>query len=326
MMKLKDINEEIIKVGLADFGWIEANELSGYGSFLKRKPSEHKCYLEVGYHKEDCRHFQPRKIEPWVQSILVIFYPYHMPQRTSSAALEPESHELTTYKISKAAVFQDYHSLVKEQLSLCHKRLETKYGGFFQGYTDTGPLNDRSLALKTGKLKLGRSSMLIHPTFGTRFYIGYLLTSLTIEDMTTNSTAVTQIEDIESYYHPFCKACGRCQKSCPNQAILGYESFNANRCIAYLTQSNRWTESLDELDEKDLTLNGYIYGCDTCQEVCPLNGISLNNYMHTPLIKANYLAEELMTLSNRQHKTIFSETSCGWIGNRKFKRNLKANQ
>ncbi len=120
--------------------------------------------------------------------------------------------------------------------------------------------------------------------------------------------------------HPYCETCGKCANACPNKAIQKHGHLIGERCISYLTQSNDW----DKLT--DMTLSGYIYGCDICQMVCPLNKIDLSEkYSYEPVIGEYVELEDIEKLSNREFKAIYNNSSAGWIGKKRFIRNIKEN-
>lgn len=307
--------------GIADIGFINNKPLLSYADFISKRNKKDSCYLENGYDKLELINYDPKVVFEKTRSIIVLFFPYDLKMQKNNRFNKFEA-EIQKYKISLASIFEDYHTLVNRQLIAIEQFIKETYHKESKVYCDTGPLNDRALALKTNKVKLGQHGMLIHPKYGTRFYIGYILTELELD----TSDSIDEITQIEAFYHPFCATCGRCVVNCPNQAIKGYEDFNSNRCISFLTQSKEWKESLNELSEKDLTLDGYIYGCDTCQQVCPLNGIPLDQYRHKSIIPNTYVETDIMNLSNREHNLKFGSSSAGWIGNRRFKRNLLWNK
>lgn len=292
--------------GIADLGFCSAEPLSVYADFVLERKEERKCYLEIGFAQQANRDwYTPKAHLPTAQGIIVVLLPYDLKRMSKIMLQEGE------FRLSEAAVFLDYHVLLQEQLLLLAKEIEEKYHAQSQCYTDTGPLNDKSLALRAGLGKIGYNSLLLHPKFGSRFYIGYILTELSFVDEIAEETSFQEL------LHPFCINCKRCEKACPNQAIDQRGSINANRCISFLTQSKEWQDSPGE----GLHLAKYLYGCDICQQVCPLNGIPLKEYQRTPLVSSVVSYDDIAQLSNKEFAHQYKKTSAGWIGKKRFLRN-----
>ncbi len=308
MTRREEIQKKAQEIGIGDIGFCSGAPFNEYGQFIQERNKEKKCYLDVDYHKTSFEVYTPEHYLPKAKSILVLMHPYAM----------DFSQDITCgyeqVRISKASIGADYHQRVMEQCQILEAYLHKEYSAKTKAYVDTGPLNDKAICLRTGRVKIGRSSLLIHPTFGTRFYIGYIITDLDL------NLKQHSFPDYATYFHPFCSTCGRCEKTCPNHAIETFGHINSQRCISYLTQSKQWTEDLSECGE-GLTLDGYIYGCDWCQRVCPLNGKVLTEYKEESLVTSIQSIETICTQSNREFKERFGKTSAGWIGNKRFKRN-----
>ena len=63
-----------------------------------------------------------------------------------------------------------------------------------------------------------------------------------------------------------CGTCRRCIDACPTDAITPY-SVDGSRCISYLTIELKDAIPLEFADR----MNGWAFGCDICQQVCPWN-------------------------------------------------------
>lgn len=311
-MKVQDeIYQWAIHNGIADLGFCSAEPLSGYADFVLQKEEERKCYLEIGYRSDPGNGwYTPRAHLPEAQGILVVLLPYSL-SRGANKILDEG-----VYRISEASIFRDYHHLLQEQMQALAKHIEEKYQARSLCYSDTGPLNDKSLCVRAGLAKIGYHSLLLHPKYGSRFYIGYLLTELAFEDK------IPDEEDLTPLLHPFCANCMRCAKACPNHAIDRRGSIDSNRCISFLTQSKEWETSLTT----GLSLENYLYGCDICQQVCPLNTIPLPEFVRPPLVPSTITEEELVAMSNKEFSRIYKATSAGWIGKKKFIRNARYNR
>lgn len=303
-----DIEKYLNGKGIMTVGFCDAEPIVDYAFFVTKEHRKKAIYFDVAYKKDlsDETWYKPKVHLPTANTIITILLPYN---------LKLIRHEKKPHlAIAKASIFKDYHLTMKEQLDDLSMYIEKTFHKKSIGFSDTGPLNDKAILLKTASVQILRNSLLYHKDYGSRFYIGYLITELDlgIKDKLSG--------DMASLNHPYCTTCGRCAKACPNQAIEDHGHLTSQKCIAYLTQSKLW----EELPE-DLTLNGYIYGCDICQLVCPLNGKNLQDYNYENVVDEEVSIEQLQALSNREFKAIYNKSSAGWIGKKRFLRNAKWN-
>jgi epoxyqueuosine reductase len=195
------------------------------------------------------RRADPRLILPECQSILVLAIPYSKPQ-PDNAGDEPRG------RIAAYAWGEDYHLILPERLKALVGFIEAQVGHPIPNrwYTDTGPLLERELAQRAGLGWIGRNTCLINPRSGSYFLLAEILLGITLEP------------DI-----PFetdqCGTCTRCLDACPTQCILPDRTIDARRCISYLTIELKG----DIPPGLRAGLDGWVFGCDICQVVCPWN-------------------------------------------------------
>jgi len=119
---------------------------------------------------------------------------------------------------------------------------------------DTSPLLEKAWAEESGIGWIGKNSNLINKKNGSWFTLGFMiLTKNLIPDKPHQS---------------LCGKCDICIESCPTQAIIEPFVIKSDLCIAYHT-----IESKEKTIPKNIkkNLNGWVAGCDICQDVCPWN-------------------------------------------------------
>lgn len=157
------------------------------------------------------------------------------------------------YKISNYAWGEDYHLIIKERLYVFLNWITSNFPGTNGvACVDTSPVMEKVWAQRAGLGWQGKHTNLINKNFGSWIFLGELILNSKLD------YDLPFLEDL-------CGTCTACIDSCPTQALTPYE-LNSEKCISYLTIEHRgsFTKSQNEL-------NGWIYGCDICQEVCPWN-------------------------------------------------------
>ncbi|MCF8414175.1 MAG: tRNA epoxyqueuosine(34) reductase QueG [Melioribacteraceae bacterium] len=157
-------------------------------------------------------------------------------------------------KVSRYAWGKDYHFVLWDKLDLLEKELKQLDPNFeCKSYVDTGPLMDKAWAVKSGIGWLGKHSNVISRTHGSWFFIATIITNCEFE-------YGAELDD-------FCGDCTACIDACPTEAIVEDYVVDSNKCISYLTIENK-----DEIPvEFKSKFDGWIFGCDVCQDVCPWN-------------------------------------------------------
>jgi epoxyqueuosine reductase len=160
-------------------------------------------------------------------------------------------------KISRYAHGKDYHKVIGKKLEALTRYLEALAPGVrCKTFVDTGPMLERAFAQRAGLGFVGKNTLLITRGLGSWVFLASVITTLELREDTADERS--------------CGTCRLCIDACPTQAITAPYTLDARRCIAYLTIEQK--ESIPE-DYRD-KLNGWIFGCDICQEVCPHNSAS----------------------------------------------------
>ncbi|CAD2078967.1 tRNA epoxyqueuosine(34) reductase QueG [Phocicoccus pinnipedialis] len=199
----------------------------------------------------------------------------------------------------------DYHVLLRKRLDKLQKFIEEHIEEVeCLSMVDTGVLSDREVALRSGLGFIGKNGFLINPNLGTWSYLGEMLVSYPFPP---------DEELIDS-----CGDCTLCIDRCPTQALIGNGQLDSKRCISFLTQ----TKTLIP-DEFRKSIGNRVYGCDTCQQVCPRNkGINTEHVdivLEPELLKPELTG--LLEISNREFKETYGHLAGVWRGKNPIQKN-----
>ncbi len=190
----------------------------------------------------------PTKLFPGARSVVVVAKNYY----TSAKHEGRES----TGKVSRYAWGDDYHDVVGSKLrSLLAWIREEVPGVEGKVCVDIQPMMDKAWAVRAGLGWLGKHTNVITPELGSWVFIGELLLNVELE---------YDGDIVEDH----CGSCTLCIDSCPTQAITEPYVLDSNKCISYATIELRDAELPEAVAEH---LDGWLYGCDICQDVCPWN-------------------------------------------------------
>jgi epoxyqueuosine reductase len=212
----------------------------------------YRDWLRAGHH--GCLEYLTQRISrditvedllPDTQSVLVLGLSYN--------ADDPSTHA-GRGRISRYARFRNYHKVIGRKLRQLEAFVRDSCDGEARGFVDTGPISERSYAVQAGLGYIGRNSMLINLEYGSWTFLTVLLTTLALP-----------VDDGPKSYT--CGACRQCIDNCPTAAITENKTVDANRCLSCLTIENRGEIPVALRPKLGLRL----FGCDTCQAICPLN-------------------------------------------------------
>lgn len=156
--------------------------------------------------------------------------------------------------VSKYAVPRDYHIVVGEYLEKVTEDLKIRYpDNYFEFFCDNSPIDEVKAAVLCGLGVKGKNGLLINEKYGSYCFIGEIVTDL---EMIYGSVS-----------EKLCIQCGLCVEKCPGKAI-GDNGVDKTKCLSHITQmkGELSTESIELI--KNI---GCIWGCDVCQDVCPMN-------------------------------------------------------
>jgi epoxyqueuosine reductase len=230
------------KVGIANLD-VKAEELAA---------QRLRAWLDLGYHADmgwmtEAKRQDIRLIMPEVRSVICVALNYYTSHQ------RPTGREYA--KISRYAWGRDYHRVLHKKLKKLSDWLQAQHEGIrARYYADTGPIADKVWAQRAGIGWIAKNGNLITREYGSWVFLGEVLTNV---ELTSDPPHL-----------PHCGSCTRCIEACPTGAIALPFVVDANRCLAYHTIENRG-ETLPEAIAS--RLQGWVAGCDICQDVCPWN-------------------------------------------------------
>lgn len=200
---------------------------------------------------------------------------------------------------------KDYHIVVANYLQKVCDFIKS-LGGKAAYFVDNNSLPERYIAFQCGIGFTGKNNMIVTNKYGSYVFLGEIITDIEVE-----SDTPLEIR---------CGNCNLCQTACPTGALLGDK--NSNICMSYITQKkhidNKWF----------LQFKGRLFGCDTCQKICPYNrNIAFSNIKD---FKPFYFMSkvdlnEIINIDKKTFAEKYKNTSCGWRGKSIIQRNAIIN-
>lgn len=271
---------------------------------LKQRLIRHReLGRESGFEEPDLdRRTNPALLFEDPQSIIAIAIAY------PSKLVDPPKSEPGERRgiMARSAWGEDYHHVLRDRLAKLESWLKERVPGTrVESMVDTGALSDRAVAERAGIGWSGKNCAIISPRLGSWIYLGEMITNLPLPP----DVPVTE----------GCGSCTKCIDACPTGALVGPGQLNAKRCISFVTQTKDMVS--DEFMRK---IGNRLYGCDTCQVVCPVN--RGKNWTHQPELQPdNELAKPLLVplleMGNRQFKEAYGRTASAWRGRKPIQRN-----
>lgn len=275
---------------------------------LGRSSLQH--WLEQGYQADMTWMANPRRQDVRhlladVQAVICVALNYYTP----TAHSDNPAHA----KISRYGWGRDYHRIMHRRLRALATWLQAQSPNIqVRYYADTGPIQDKVWAQQAGLGWIAKNSNLITREYGSWVFLGEVLTNVPLAP---------------DRPHPqHCGTCTRCLDACPTHAIVAPFVVDANRCIAYHTIENRAATLPPAIAAQ---LNGWVAGCDICQDVCPWNQrfaqeTDIPDFQPYPWHVAPSLAE-LATLSTDEWERRLPASALRRIKPAMWRRNAAAN-
>ncbi|MGB3508204.1 MAG: tRNA epoxyqueuosine(34) reductase QueG [Microcoleaceae cyanobacterium] len=239
------VKHKALELGFHKVGIASVNELGPETERLQ-------AWLDKGYQADLGWMANPqrqdlKRVMPEVESVICLALNYYTPHQHSESP--------TVGKISRYGWGRDYHKVILKKLkALANWLQEQEEGILSKYYVDTGPVPEKVLAERAGLGWIAKNGNLITREYGSWVFLGEVLTNLELKS--------------DRHHTQHCGSCTRCLEACPTNAIVEPFVIDANRCIAYHTIENRDAELPEDIKSN---LQGWVAGCDICQDVCPWN-------------------------------------------------------
>ncbi|MEI4529393.1 tRNA epoxyqueuosine(34) reductase QueG [Priestia megaterium] len=303
-MNAYQLKEEIIsyskEIGIDKIGFASA---SMFDELKNRLLAQQELGYASGFEEPDIeKRVDPTLVVPKARSIISIALAY--PSKLKDAPKSTKEDRRGIF--CRASWGQDYHTVLRDRLQKLETFIKEKVpAAILQSMVDTGELSDRAVAERAGIGWSGKNCAIITPEFGSYVYLGEMITDIPFP-------SDRPIED-------GCGTCNKCVDACPTGALVTGGQLNSQRCIAFLTQTKGFLA--EEFRSK---LGNRLYGCDTCQTVCPENK-GKDFHFHPEMEPDPELAKPklkpLLTMSNREFKEKFGHVSGSWRGKKPIQRN-----
>lgn len=242
------IKHKAIEIGFSKVGIVRAEALDSERTHLKE-------WLKKGFHgemswleREPEKRSDPTLLFPEARSIIVVAQNYFTDHKHSDDPAKG--------KISRYAWGDDYHDVLHEKLGELLDWIKSQESSATGKIcVDTAPFMDKAWAVRAGLGWLGKHTNLITKELGSWVFIGSLILNIELDYDT---------ETVEDH----CGTCTACLDACPTGAIVEPYVVDSRKCISYATIELRDDTLPNDIAE---TLDGWLYGCDICQDVCPWN-------------------------------------------------------
>jgi epoxyqueuosine reductase len=242
-----ELKRKALALGFGAVGIAPAELPARYGQFLHR-------WLGQNFHGEMAymarapqRRADPREVLPGARSVISLAMNYYPGEHGPT----PDDH---SGRIARYAWGRDYHDLIEPKLAELADWLRARVPeAQVKGHVDHGPVLERAVAQEAGVGFIGKNTMLITDAFGSWVLLAELITTLEL--------------DADRPQTNRCGSCRLCLDACPTGAIVAPYELDATRCISYLTIEFKREFS----PSQQANVSDWLFGCDTCQEVCPFN-------------------------------------------------------
>lgn len=237
------------ELGFSNCGISHAEELTAEARYLESwlNQDRHGKMSYMANHFD--KRIDPTKLVDGARSVISLSFNYYT-EKKQSDPLAP--------KIAMYALGHDYHTVVRERLEKLLDRIRAEVGEVNgRCFVDSAPVLEKAWAQRSGIGWIGKNTNLLTKRHGSYFFLAEIILDLDLE--------------YDSPVKDYCGTCTRCIDACPTEAIYEPYKLDASKCISYFTIELKEQMLPDTYRGK---FENWIYGCDICQQVCPINSQS----------------------------------------------------
>lgn len=272
MIKEEAKNLGFLSCGISAAGFLE-DEAPKLEQWLNEKRQGEMTYMEGHFDKR----LDPRLLVSGAKSVVSLLFNYYTPETQKDS---------TAPKLSRYAYGKDYHFVIKDKLKILLERIREKIGDVDgRMFVDSAPVMDKAWAARAGLGWVGKNTNLIAKQSGSFFFIAEMILDLELA------------YDLPVADH--CGSCTACIDACPTAALTAPYQIDGSKCISYATIELK-SSIPDDFKGK---MDGWMFGCDVCQTVCPWNRFAQPH-------KENEFspAEGLLEMTKRDWEELTEET------------------
>ena len=226
---------------------------------FERKRSGLHASMQFTY-RNPARSTDPTRILPGARSLVVGAWSYRRREHGEPTA-DPDRHDTLDRPVGRVARYArtDHYASLRLALDPVAEHLRER-GWRATVVCDDNALVDRAAAHRAGIGWFGKNSLLLVPGAGSWFVLGSVVTDAPLRPSRPGSPAA---------HAEGCGSCSRCMGACPTGALVSPGVLDARKCLAWLVQAPGTFP-----EEYRVALGDRIYGCDECQQVCPINKVA----------------------------------------------------
>jgi len=282
-----DIKRRAIELGFSQCGISRAEELTAEARYLESwLNQDHQGKMSYMLNHFDKR-IDPTKLVDGAKSVISLSFNYYTDKQQADPAAP---------KIAMYALGQDYHSVVRDRLEQLLDYIRAEVGDISaRCFVDSAPVLEKAWAQRSGVGWIGKNTNLLTKRQGSYFFLAEIILDLEL--------------DYDSPVKDYCGSCTRCVDACPTQAIYEPYKLDASKCISYFT-----IELKDQMlpEEYKGKFDNWMYGCDICQQVCPINSQSKPHQVPAFEPKPELLAmkkEDWENIREEKFKDLFKDSA-----------------
>ena len=240
------IKREAIRLGFDACGVSKAEKLDDEARILEAWLNQNlhgkMSYMANYFDKRT----DPRLLVDGAKSVISLSYNYY----TEEKQRDEHAPKLAMYALGK-----DYHEVVKEKLELLLGFIKEQIGEIAgRCFVDSAPVLERAWAQRSGIGWQGKNGNVLTKKRGSYFFLAEIILDIELE--------------YDSPVKDYCGTCTKCIDACPTNAIYEPYKVDGSKCISYFT-----IELKDEVLPTEMKgkFENWMFGCDICQQVCPIN-------------------------------------------------------